>query len=50
MSELDRIIYKRVKPPICDCTNKPIILSDETMHERYNKVICKMKEEGLDIQ
>lgn len=49
MSELDRIIYKKVIPPICDCTNKPIILSDETMYERYNKVICKMKEEGLDI-
>lgn len=49
MSDLNRIIYKKVKPPLCDCTNKPVILSDETMQKRYDKVINKMKEENLDI-
>ena len=45
---MKQIYYGKVKQPLPDCTKQPIILSDETMQYRYNKVINKMKQEHYD--
>lgn len=38
----------KVASPKKDCSNIPVPLSDETIQERKNKVLKKMKERGLD--
>lgn len=48
MREVSQITFKEVKSPELDCTNVPIMLTDETMKLRYDKVIEKMKTEGYD--
>lgn len=48
MSDYNRVNYKLIEQPKLDCTNKPVLLSDETMEERYNKVMNRMKIEGID--
>ena len=45
---MKEINYGRVPQPKPDCTNIPIILSDETMQYRYQKVLKRMQEENFD--
>ena len=45
---MNNVNYKKVNKPTLDCTMKPVLLSDETMEERYDKVISKMNENSLD--
>lgn len=45
---MKEINYGRVPQPKPDCTNIPIILSDETMQYRYQKVLKGMQEENFD--
>ena len=45
---MNNVNYKKVNKPALDCTMKPVLLSDETMEERYDKVISKMNENSLD--
>lgn len=44
----ENIVYGYVKPPHLDCTNHPVMLNSETMKERYQKVMTRMKEENFD--
>ncbi len=48
MRDISQIILKNIKEPTIDCTNIPVMLTDETMLERYDKVIEKMKSENYD--
>lgn len=48
MNKPNRVNYQVVKEPQLDCTNKPVMLSDETMNQRFQNVIQKMKEKALD--
>ncbi|MEG2751322.1 MAG: aminopeptidase P family N-terminal domain-containing protein [Anaerorhabdus sp.] len=48
MNKLNRVNYKIIKEPKLDCTNKPVMLSDETMKQRFQNVIHKMKEKDID--
>lgn len=48
MNNFDRIHYRTVKSPVPDCTGVPVLLTDETMKERYHKVMSRMQKEGLD--
>lgn len=48
MRETSQIIFKEIKEPALDCTNIPVMLTDETMQARYDKVIEKMKSENYD--
>lgn len=48
MNKFDRIDYRTVKSPAPDCTGVPVLLTDETMKERYGKVMSRMQKEGLD--
>lgn len=48
MNKFDRIDYRIVKRPAPDCTGVPVPLTDGTMKERYDKVMNRMKKEGLD--
>ena len=42
------IQYGEVASPKPDCTYKPVMLSDETMKQRYQKVVEKMRDENID--
>jgi Xaa-Pro aminopeptidase len=42
------VILSEILSPSCDNDKTPVILSDETMKERKNKVIALMKKENLD--
>lgn len=44
---MERIIYKEIPVPEKDCA-LPVELSDETMEERRNKILFRMKERELD--
>lgn len=48
MERFENIVYKQVASPQPDCTNQPVMLSDETMQKRYEKVLQRMKEENID--
>lgn len=48
MNHFDRIDYTLVKSPVPDCTQVPVMLTDETMEERLCKVMDGMKKEKLD--
>ena len=48
MDILERIDYAVVPRPSPDCTQIPVMLTDETMEERYHKVMDHMGQEGLD--
>lgn len=48
MDILERIDYAVVPRPSPDCTQIPVMLTDETMEERYHKVMDRMGQEGLD--
>ncbi|HDH1871666.1 TPA: aminopeptidase P family protein [Enterobacter ludwigii] len=41
-------ILKEVIPPHKDCSGIPVMLTDETIDFRRNKIITKMKENGLE--
>lgn len=45
---MSKIEYTKVKKPTSDCTLRPVMLNDETMRQRYEKVIRKMKDNALD--
>ena len=42
-----KIIWKEVEEPECDCP-KQVVLSEDTMRERKEKVISQMDEAGYD--
>lgn len=44
----NKIILKDIKQPEKDCTHCPIHLSDETIKERFQKVLTEMKKRLLD--
>lgn len=48
MAVFDNIVYRQVPKPALDCTNIPVLLDDETMEERYQKVLTRMKAEKMD--
>ena len=48
MTVFDNIVYRQVPNPALDCTNIPVLLDDETMEERYQKVLTRMKAEKMD--
>lgn len=48
MKKFENIVYKNMKVPNLDCTNIPVMLSDETMEERYNKILQRMEEENIE--
>lgn len=48
MKTLEDVVYKQVSEPKEDCSGRPVLLSDETMSERYEKVLARMKEEKID--
>ncbi len=48
MKTLEDVVYKQISEPKEDCSGVPVLLSDETMKERYEKVLARMKEEGMD--
>lgn len=48
MSTFEKIEYRKIKAPQLDCSHAFVMLSDETMQERYQKVFTRMKEEGYD--
>ena len=49
MTKIDQIVYTEIKSPKLDCSNTPIILTDDTISERYAKVIARMQEENYDV-
>lgn len=48
MAAIENIVYKQVKKPALDCSNVPVLLSDETMQERYDKILSRMHAEKMD--
>lgn len=42
------IVYTQVLAPKPDCSQVPVLLSDETMRERYEKVLARMRAEKTD--
>ena len=38
MEKYTNIVYKEVREPASDCTGVPVMLTDETMQERYDSV------------
>ena len=44
----ERVVLEEVIIPKKDCTLTPVVLSDQTMQERKEKILIRMKEEGLD--
>ncbi|MCI8742463.1 MAG: Xaa-Pro aminopeptidase, partial [Lachnospiraceae bacterium] len=48
MEEFDNIIYTEVPAPEPDCTGVPVLLTDETMAERYQKVLDRMAGDHMD--
>ncbi|MDF2674385.1 MAG: Xaa-Pro aminopeptidase [Clostridiales bacterium] len=42
------VILTEISSPLCDNDRTPVLLSDETIEERKNKVIALMKRENLD--
>lgn len=48
METTGQVCYDTVKAPEADCTNIPVLLTDDTMKERYLAVIRRMEEETLD--
>lgn len=49
MNTLKRIEYGYVKSPSPDCSQIPVMLTDETMEYRYRKVMKRMEEENFDV-
>lgn len=49
MTKIEQIFYTNVKSPKLDCSNVPIKLTDDTINERYAKVISRMQENNYDI-
>lgn len=43
-----KIILTTVKEPMTFLDVPPVFLTEETMEERKNKLITRMKEEGID--
>ena len=48
MRGIEQIGYENVKQPAADGTGIPVLLSDETMKQRYEAVMARMQEEKLD--
>lgn len=48
MKTLENVVYKQISEPKEDCSGIPVLLSDETMKERYEKALARMKEEKID--
>lgn len=48
MDTMERIDYTQVPPPSPDCTQIPVMLTDETMAQRQRKVLERMEAAGLD--
>ena len=48
MEGFDNIIYTEVPAPEPDCTGVPVLLTDETMAERYQKVLDRMAGDHID--
>lgn len=48
MTALNEIVYRPVSKPELDCSNKPVLLDDKTMEERYQKILSKMQNENMD--
>jgi len=46
--EDDKIELVDIPEPACDCTGIPVGLTDQTMLERKQRVLEKMKERKLD--
>lgn len=44
---IEEIIYTEVESPVKDCA-EPVTLSDETISQRRDKVLARMKQQGLD--
>lgn len=42
-----KVSYKKTTPPIADNSGVPIMLNDETIEERRDKVLTLMKEKGI---
>ena len=45
MNTFENVIYQQIPSPKMDCSGIPVLLNDETMEERYEKVLGRMKEE-----
>ena len=41
--------FAKVQQPNVDCTLSPVLLSDQTIAERKQKVLKKMKEKEIEI-
>ncbi|NBI91115.1 M24 family metallopeptidase [Lachnospiraceae bacterium] len=48
MNTFENVIYQQIPSPKMDCSGIPVLLNDETMEERYEKVLGRMREEGID--
>lgn len=48
MNAFENVVYRQIPAPEKDCSGIPVLLSDETMGERYEKVLARMKEEKID--
>lgn len=49
MNTLEQIDYGYVKEPAPDCSQIPVMLTDETMEYRYRKVMNRMEDENFDV-
>ncbi len=49
MNTLEQIDYGYVKEPAPDCSQIPVMLTDETMEYRYRKVMKRMEDENFDV-
>ena len=49
MNTLEQIDYGYVKEPAPDCSQIPVMLTDETMEDRYRKVMKRMEDENFDV-
>ena len=49
MNTLKQIDYGYVKNPAPDCSQIPVMLTDETMESRYHKVMKRMEDENFDV-
>ena len=46
--ETYQIRLEMIQPPKKDCPGKPVLLTDETIQERAEKILCRMRERGLE--
>ena len=49
MNTFENVIYQQIPSPKMDCSGIPVLLNDETMEERYEKVLGRMKEDRKSV-